>query len=234
MHLFSDSFAELTKNEQFLSLAIRILLALLCGGLVGWERSKRFKDAGVRTYCLVSVGAAAMIILSKYGFTDISHLTGVEPADASRIGSQVVSGVGFLGAAVIFRRENSIHGLTTAAGLWTISAVGMMIGAGMYKVGLLVTLVIVVFLNLMHRFSVGNDAYMPYKLTVIVEDTEENHNSVLSLIKQHDAVIVSSRIFHPEKGLLGMELQVRSREEFTHEEIYRLMRQYPGIRSFTN
>lgn len=100
---------------------LRIVLASVCGILIGFERSKRLKEAGVRTHCMVACGAALMMIVSKYGFADLVqeagvYLYGTKGADASRIASQVVSGVGFLGAGVIFRTGVSIKGLTTAAG----------------------------------------------------------------------------------------------------------------------
>ena len=98
---------------------LRIVLASVCGILIGFERSKRLKEAGVRTHCMVACGAALMMIVSKYGFADLVqeagvYLYGTKGADASRIASQVVSGVGFLGAGVIFRTGVSIKGLTTA------------------------------------------------------------------------------------------------------------------------
>lgn len=127
---------------------LRIVLASVCGILIGFERSKRLKEAGVRTHCMVACGAALMMIVSKYGFADLVqeagvYLYGTKGADASRIASQVVSGVGFLGAGVIFRTGVSIKGLTTAAGLWTTSAVGLALGAGMYIIGITGTLLIV-------------------------------------------------------------------------------------------
>ena len=101
--------------------------------MIGFERSKRLKEAGVRTHCMVAFGAALMMIISKYGFADLTEgnifLYGTRGADASRIAAQVVSGIGFLGAGVIFKTGISIKGLTTAAGLWTTSAIGMALGA---------------------------------------------------------------------------------------------------------
>lgn len=109
---------------------IRIVLAAVLGALVGLERSKRQKEAGVRTHCIIACTSALFMILSKYAFVDLVSVNGLRGADPARIAAQVVSGISFLGAGVIFKNGNSIRGLTTAAGMWGTAAVGMAIGAG--------------------------------------------------------------------------------------------------------
>lgn len=109
---------------------IRIVLAAILGALVGLERSKRQKEAGVRTHCIIACTSALFMILSKYAFVDLVGVNGLRGADPARIAAQVVSGISFLGAGVIFKNGNSIRGLTTAAGMWGTAAVGMAIGAG--------------------------------------------------------------------------------------------------------
>ena len=107
---------------------IRIVLAAILGALVGLERSKRQKEAGVRTHCIIACTSALFMILSKYAFVDLVGVDGLRGADPARIAAQVVSGISFLGAGVIFKNGNSIRGLTTAAGMWGTAAVGMAIG----------------------------------------------------------------------------------------------------------
>ena len=109
---------------------IRIVLAAILGALVGLERSKRQKEAGVRTHCIIACASAVFMILSKYAFIDTAALAGSRGADTARIAAQVVSGISFLGAGVIFKNGNSIRGLTTAAGMWGTAAIGMAVGAG--------------------------------------------------------------------------------------------------------
>ena len=123
---------------------IRIVLAAVLGALVGLERSKRQKEAGIRTHCIIACTSALFMILSKYAFVDLVSVDGLRGADPARIAAQVVSGISFLGAGVIFKNGNSIRGLTTAAGMWGTAAVGMAIGAGLYWVGLIETAVLVV------------------------------------------------------------------------------------------
>ena len=100
-------------------LFLRVIVASILGYMIGYERKNRDKSAGMRTHAIVALGAALMMVVSKYGFYD------VEKVDSSRVAAQIVSGVGFLGAGVIFVRNNTVSGLTTAAGLWTTAGVGM-------------------------------------------------------------------------------------------------------------
>lgn len=125
---------------------LRLAVACLCGCAIGIERSFRQKEAGIRTHIVVAIGAALAMVLSKYAFFDTPD------ADASRIASQIITGVSFLGAGVIFVRGATIRGLTTAAGIWTTAVIGMTIGAGMYPLGIFTTALVVVLQLFLHRF----------------------------------------------------------------------------------
>jgi len=105
-------------------------LALLLSGVIGLEREIRQKSAGLRTHTLVGVGAALFTLISKYGFSDVLE-PGRVVLDPSRVAAQIVTGVGFLGAGIIFVRRDSVHGLTTAAAIWVTAAVGACAGAGL-------------------------------------------------------------------------------------------------------
>ena len=107
----------------------RILLSTICGMLIGWEREKRLKSAGLRTHMLVALASALMMIISKYGFLDVVHLSSVQ-VDASRMASGVVQAIGFLGAGVIFVKRDKIIGVPTAAGRWATGGIGLAIGCG--------------------------------------------------------------------------------------------------------
>lgn len=122
-----------------LDVAIRILLAAALGGVIGIEREIREHTAGFRTHILVSVGAAAFTLASSYGIAG----TGFDP---NRISAQIVSGIGFLGAGAIIRYGVSVRGLTTAASLWAVAAVGLTAGQGFYSVALITTAVVIVSL----------------------------------------------------------------------------------------
>ena len=115
-------------------LILRIFIAALLGGLIGLEREYRAKEAGFRTHFLVALGSALFMVVSAYGFCDVQMDGMTSRWDVSRVASQVVSGIGFIGAGtIIFRKqENMVSGLTTAAGLWVTAAIGLACGGGMY------------------------------------------------------------------------------------------------------
>ena len=132
----------------------RIVLAGICGILIGYERKNRAKEAGLRTHCIVACASALMMVVSKYAFFDLIKgdlYPGVDiRLDPSRVAQGIVSGVGFLGAGMIFVRKNTIKGLTTAAGIWATSGIGMAIGGGMYVVGIVSTAIILVIQFVLH------------------------------------------------------------------------------------
>ena len=132
-----------------LVLLIRILLAGICGAVIGYERKNRMKEAGIRTHMIVALGASLIMIVSKYGFDDVLGNAGIA-LDPSRIAAQIVTGVGFLGAGMIFMRKNMIMGLTTAAGVWVTSGIGMAIGCGLYAIGVISTIFVVVIQIILH------------------------------------------------------------------------------------
>ena len=155
---FNSQFSALQDIDFF----ARILLACLCGACIGFERSKRLKEAGIRTHIIVCCAASLLMIVSKYGFADLTDAAGIvfngtRGADPARIAAQVVSGISFLGAGVIFKNGNTIKGLTTAAGIWATAGIGLAIGSGMLVVGIFSTVVIAVLQIIMHRFTVGGD-----------------------------------------------------------------------------
>jgi putative Mg2+ transporter-C (MgtC) family protein len=129
-------------------LIIRLCVAALLGSLVGLERQRLDWAAGLRTHMLVCVGSALVIIVSAFGFSDILNYPHVV-LDPSRIAAQVVSGIGFLGAGtILFLRREVIRGLTTAAGLWAVAAVGLAVGAGLFLAGIIATVLILIILGL--------------------------------------------------------------------------------------
>lgn len=141
-------------SDLITDLLIRIALAGFLGGMIGIERQLRAKEAGLRTHILVSMGSAMFMIVSKYGFEDIirEHHVALDP---SRIAAQVVSGMGFLGAGTIIIQKQIVKGLTTAAGMWVTAAIGLVIGSGLYEIGIygafLTLIVLEVFRQLSNR-----------------------------------------------------------------------------------
>ena len=205
-------------NLEFL---IRLLLSAALGALVGLERSKRRKEAGIRTHCIIACTSALFMIVSKYAFLDCVALDGLRGADPARIAAQVVSGISFLGAGVIFKNGNSIRGLTTAAGMWGTAAIGMAVGAGMYWLGL--------FEAALHRFPVGADALTTQELLVELEDTDELRARFDDLLKEHRGQVTESSLTRQD-GCLRMEITVRLEPPITHDEALAFMRENPGVK----
>ena len=135
----------------------RIIIAGICGIIIGYERKSRSKEAGIRTHFIVASAAALIMIVSKYGFFDLILKAVIEGADIrldpSRIASCIVSGVGFLGAGMIFVQKNTVRGLTTAAGIWATAGIGMAIGAGLYLTGIIFTGIIFLAQIILHKDS---------------------------------------------------------------------------------
>ncbi len=176
MDIVLSKLAGATPLAVTFEFMIRILVASILGAIVGIERSKRQKEAGIRTHSVVACATAAFMILSKYGFSDLDlamvgiTINGIRGADPARIAAQIVTGLGFLGAGVIFKTGNSIKGLTTAAGLWTTAAIGMAVGAGMYLVGLFTATVLVIIQVATHKYSSDEGVVYTSRVTLITKD----------------------------------------------------------------
>ena len=125
---------------------LSIVIAAMLGGIIGFEREYRSKEAGFRTHFLVGLGSGLFMVLSLHGFDDFVGIQGIQ-RDPSRIAAQVVSGMGFIGAGTIIFQKNMVKGLTTAAGLWVTSAIGMTAGAGMYLLATVSTLLVILCLE---------------------------------------------------------------------------------------
>lgn len=151
---------------------LRILLAGVCGGIIGYERTNRGKGAGIRTHIIVAIASSLMMIISKYGFSDLAFGADFK-LDPSRVASQIVSGVGFLGAGMIFIQKQSVKGLTTAAGIWATSGIGMAVGSGMYSIGILASMVILMVQVIFHKNL--KFLHMPNEETIsfVLADSEE-------------------------------------------------------------
>ena len=129
---------------DYLDIGLRIILAAIAGAVIGLERERRYKNAGLRTHVIVAISATILMIVSKYGFIDIASIPDARlTSDGGRIAAGVIQSIGFLGAGVIFVRKESIIGLTTAAGLWATVGIGMCFGSGMYILGISATLILV-------------------------------------------------------------------------------------------
>ena len=143
-------FVEIKTSIMITDFVIRLLTAGILGAIIGLEREYRAKEAGYRTHFLVSLGSALIMIISQHGFREVLGETGIG-LDPSRIAAQVVTGIGFIGAGTIILNKQIVRGLTTAAGIWATSGIGLCIGAGMYTLGLSATALTLIGLELLSR-----------------------------------------------------------------------------------
>ncbi len=160
---------------MIIDITLRLLIAMLLGGVIGIEREYRSKDAGFRTHFLVALGSALFCIVSQYGF-------GFDLKDSSRVAAQVVSGIGFLGAGTIIFQRNVVRGLTTAAGLWVTAAIGLACGSGMFAAAAIATVLIIVGLEVLILF-------IPHIGRTVVElsfstSSEDNIKTVVNELKR--------------------------------------------------
>ncbi|MCQ2353993.1 MAG: MgtC/SapB family protein [Clostridia bacterium] len=221
---------------QYVDFFARLIAACLCGALIGIERSKRYKGAGIRTHIIVCCAAALMMIVSKYGFADLTsaagtNFNGTRGADPARVAAQVVSGVSFLGAGVIFKNGSIIKGLTTAAGIWATAGIGLAIGCGMYILGIFATAVIVLIQIIMHRFTFGADALTTSRLQFTVKNTDAFQSALSEFFAKHKVQVVESRKDISADGMAAYDLTVKSREGVSIEELDTLMESAEEVRS---
>jgi putative Mg2+ transporter-C (MgtC) family protein len=214
-----------------ISSVYKLMLSLLLGALVGYERKKRGQSAGVRTFSLIAMGAALSMILSVYVPQQFSYLRG----DATRIAAQVVSGIGFLGAGAIIQMKGSVRGLTTAAGIWMVAAIGMAVGAGMYVISLIATFLIYFILvqleRIEHRVTLGSESrVIRMHLATIVDDIapyetmlKTKHVTLTHYYIEHDYVAQSTHL----------NLTVLAREDVNYLNLFKDLRTIYPTNSIT-
>lgn len=133
-------------------LTLRMILSLVLGGCIGLEREMSNHAAGLRTHILVCLGSTTIMLLSIYGFSDFMNDTTVR-GDPARLAAQVISGIGFLGAGAIMRNGSTVSGLTTAASIWVVAAIGLSVGAGFYYVSFLTAILVLFCLFVLNHWE---------------------------------------------------------------------------------
>ncbi len=167
------------------SIFLRIFLSMLIGALIGGERESIHRPAGLRTHMLVSIGAAVVMMLGLF-------LSPTHPnADPARLGAQVISGIGFLGAGTILKEGLTIKGLTTAASLWSVACMGLAVGAGFYALSLLGTLVILLTLTVFERVQghVFKSRYLHFLLELSCTETADILSTLDAYAASHHLLI---------------------------------------------
>ena len=216
--------------EVYWDFALRLFVAGMMGVAIGLEREYRSKEAGYRTHFMVALGSALMMIVSQYGFDDVLK-TDLVRLDPSRVASQVVSGIGFIGAGtIVLLHKQIVRGLTTAAGIWTTAGIGLAIGAGMYVVGIAATVLVLIGLELLSL------VFMKLGLrSMMLEFSCPNREvlkKIIELLGSKGGVIVSYEM--EEKGdVLGKPVNmvnlVLKTQKMSEDVVLRLLNDFPDV-----
>lgn len=202
---------------------LRVVIAGICGIGIGTERTHRSKEAGIRTHCIVALGAALMMVISKYGFADIvAGENGMRGADGARIAAQVVSGIGFLGAGMIFVRKDMITGLTTAAGIWVTSGIGMAIGAGMYGLGIAASVTVIAVQSVLHMRIVHQSGSRRLKIKVKDVDRQDYEKELTAILTEH-GIRVSDVGAERNNGAYSYSISAETETDLSEDEILDLI-----------
>lgn len=220
------------KNTDAMTteLIIRLFVAALLGGIIGLERNYRAKEAGFRTHFLVALGSALFMIVSQNGFGGELEKLGNLRWDASRIASQVVTGIGFIGAGTIIFRKHVVRGLTTAAGLWVTSAIGLTCGSGMYVEAATATILVLLCLETMsltlQRFG---------SKSISLTFSSKSKENILKTLKrlQSDGMDVSDYSLKeqntPDGKVMTVSMEVRMRRKDYEKKTLELMQELDDI-----
>ncbi len=217
------------------TIVVRLLLAIVLGGAIGLERESRGRPAGLRTHILVCLGAT-IIMIGSQGMAILSQT--LAPAarvqvDPGRIAAGVVTGIGFLGAGAIIRLGDLIRGLTTAGCIWFVAALGIVIGEGMYALGILATVFALIVLLALSHFERQIQRTIYRSLDVIgrIEQAEAIERDCVALLAERQIELqdVSKRRFVPREGRFEMTLKVRAYQQAFHSDVLKTIAGWSGV-----
>lgn len=210
---------------------LRLFIAAVCGMAIGYERKNRMKEAGIRTHFIVAIGAALIMIISKYGFQDQIGWPNMS-LDPSRIAAQVVTGVGFLGAGVIFMQKQTIVGLTTAAGVWVTAAIGLSIGSGLYFVGIAATVITILGQILLHGKIRFLSSPRTETLMLQIVDNADAIKLLQDIFEDNEIIIINLKSKRDEKySLINVEVVIRVYESFNMTKFLNILQSKDFIKS---
>ena len=206
---------------------VKMILALLCGGVLGMERGRKKRPAGFRTYMLVCLGATLVMMTNSYLCRNGSGV------DEARLGAQVINGIGFLGAGTIITTgHNRVKGLTTAAGLWTSACIGLAIGSGFYEGAILGTLMIILIMIVMHSL----DRKLSASTKVLVVYMEFKKMSTIKRVnafaKEQEIIVDDIEVESPDhtrSGKAAAVLTLRLPSKIAHSEVIEQFEEIEGV-----
>ena len=206
-----------------------MVVAGICGAVIGYERKNRLKEAGIRTHMLVAFGATLIMFVSKYGFNDVlfSEHIGLDP---SRVAAQIVSGIGFLGAGMIFIKKQSINGLTTAAGIWATAGIGMAIGAGLYFPGIAVTGMVFIVQVIFHRNFKWIKIPAAKQIIIKTDEDKKSVSFIQEKLLENHIEIIDLKASRSDDKMMEIELYVKIPPNFDITGLLDLMNENTFIK----
>lgn len=218
---------------QELDWGMRMLLAAFCGGMIGFERKSKAKNAGIRTHALIGLGAALVMIVSKYGFFDLLKITHANwSVDPSRIAAQVVSGIGFLGAgAIINRHHQVIDGLTTAAGIWVTGAIGLAYGSGLYSIGFIGTACVLVA-EILGKYVDNFAIHQGKSFSCFIQlhgNSDDLHTITAVLSQKYFRRPVEYSIYNFGDGTVSFRIFGRLKAKHNEEDVFNELIRHPKV-----
>lgn len=213
MQWFVDLF---NSQKTVLEYALRLVLSLIAGGAIGLERERNSKGAGLRTHILIAVGSTLLMLLS------ITVATKAGSADPGRIAAQVVSGIGFIGAGTIMRFGGNVRGLTTAASIWIVAALGLAIGGGLYFLALVAVLLTLFTLTVLHQIERHIFTDRTYKvLEVNMSGTKISSDAIMSILEAHGIHVRNVDVTQAiQKKTVKMKFLIKIADEADLKELY--------------
>ncbi|SFU45564.1 putative Mg2+ transporter-C (MgtC) family protein [Clostridium sp. DSM 8431] len=226
-----DTLMELSdylKELNAVSIIVRLLMAVICGGVVGIERGRKGQAAGCRTHMLVCLGATSVMMTNIYAISEFNA-----SSDPTRIGAQVVSGIGFLGAGTILvTSKNQIRGLTTAAGLWASACMGLAIGIGFYELAIIGIIFIFGVIAVINKFdkrvygiSKVMDVYIEFLKPEVLRE-------VICFLREKNIKILSIQVVKDktlDKSRSGAIIGIKTKERFDHSDVIAEFWEIEGI-----
>jgi putative Mg2+ transporter-C (MgtC) family protein len=214
----------LTQLEYLL----KLILAGICGAVIGYERKNHLKEAGVRTHMLVAIGSSLIMIISKYGFGDMLEISGYN-LDPSRIAAQIVTGIGFLGAGMIFVRRQTINGLTTAAGIWATAGIGMAIGTNLYVAGVAATILVFLVQVVLYRNYKWLRIPSVKQVSIHVDTSPDAIACIQNKLRDNELEIIDFKATKTEEGLIHLEVYIKIPPDFQPAQLLNLFCDNPHI-----
>lgn len=209
---------------------LRLALAAIFGGTIGLERERKDWAAGLRTHMMVSVGAALTMMVSAYGFAEVLGTPNIV-LDPSRIAAQVISGIGFIGAGtILFLKEGVVRGLTTAAGLWTVAAIGLATGGGMYFAAFVATAIAIIILWLLQPVEKKFLSKFEQKTIRIITLERGKSIEVVDKLFQTTALTISSCNIEQTDSLFFITIRFRSTDKAIVGKIIADIQTDPGVK----